>query len=129
MSEEQEFKLKIGDLVYHIDNNSFEIQRIYKVVKITKSLAVLDNGERFKINYNKGFSLTNYPKSTDIYRSYKVETEELKELYKMQKNRERIIGHCKKIERDISLIHNSKEIELIKDILYSQIIKPYFEGK
>lgn len=129
MSEDQECELKIGDLIYYIDNNSHQIHRIYKVMKTTKSLAVLDNEERFKINYKKGFSLSNYPKTIDVYRSYKVETEELKELHKKQKNRERIIGHCKKIERDICSICDSKEVELIKDILYSQIIKPYFEGK
>jgi len=77
-------KLQINDKIY--EYNSYYINRVHKIIRTTKTLAIADTKEKFKIDIENGWCIKHEKK--DIWRptfNYEVETLELKERFQKQR--------------------------------------------
>jgi len=77
-------KLQINDKIY--EYNSYHINRVHKIIRTTKTLAIADTKEKFKIDIENGCCEKTEKKNIwqDIF-YYKVETLELKERFQKQR--------------------------------------------
>lgn len=80
-------KLEVGDEVYNESSGRWNREtyfKVSKVVRLTKTQAILDNGDKlinaFALKGSKGFSLYG-----DIYNKYNVLTEEISLKIKAQR--------------------------------------------
>lgn len=125
-------ELNIGDKIYCLSsfaNN--EIKNIYQVEKVTKSQAILNNGDKFKRLINEFWGLERIPKETGLRHYYhELETPELKNKYEIQKAFEKAYLLIKDLEntiiktKDINLLsleNISKNIVNIKDQFINDI--------
>lgn len=79
-------KLQINDKIYENADNSHHINRVHKIIRTTKTLAIADTKEKFKIDIENGWCKKIGKKNIwqDIFH-YKVETLELKEKFQKQR--------------------------------------------
>jgi len=83
--------LKVGDKIYCSSKSTNSIKSINKVQRVTKTLAILDNGQRFKLDISDYGQLYEYPYQPGLkHWYYEVETEKTKQRFEIQKLKKEI---------------------------------------